>query len=185
MPLNSCPISWFTKENFTQKQHFGFLDGMDQKTLSTDAEPETSSISTVARHRVNQNFCLHQQAGKGLPEASRPRNQIIRSWLYGLGWVRSRRDCPGGSAGKNPPAMREAQVPSLGWAGPLKKKWRATPVFLPGESQGQRSLAGYGPWNHRVKHDWAIRIIKPTTISFRFISIGDLEIGNGNNDFLI
>ena len=24
--------------------------------------------------------------------------------------------------------------------------WQPTPVFLPGESHGQRSLAGYGPW---------------------------------------
>ena len=24
-----------------------------------------------------------------------------------------------------------------------------TPVFLPGESHGQRSLAGYGPWSHK------------------------------------
>ena len=23
-----------------------------------------------------------------------------------------------------------------------------TPVFLPGESHGQRSLVGYGPWGH-------------------------------------
>ena len=27
-------------------------------------------------------------------------------------------------------------------------------VFLPGKSQGQRSLAGYSPWSHkRVGHD--------------------------------
>ena len=29
---------------------------------------------------------------------------------------------------------------------PLKKKWQSTPVFLPGESHGQRSLADYSPW---------------------------------------
>ena len=28
-----------------------------------------------------------------------------------------------------------------------------TPVFLPGESCGQRSLGGYRPWGHRVGHD--------------------------------
>ena len=27
-------------------------------------------------------------------------------------------------------------------------KWQPTPVFLPGESHGQRSLAGHGPWGH-------------------------------------
>ena len=29
---------------------------------------------------------------------------------------------------------------------PWRKKWQHTPVFLPGESHGQRSLVGYGPW---------------------------------------
>ena len=29
------------------------------------------------------------------------------------------------------------------------------PVFFPGESHGQRSLAGYIPWGRRVGHDWA------------------------------
>ena len=27
--------------------------------------------------------------------------------------------------------------------------WQPTPVFLPGESQGQRSLAGNSPWGHK------------------------------------
>ena len=29
---------------------------------------------------------------------------------------------------------------------PWRRKWQLTPVFLPGKSQGQRSLAGYSPW---------------------------------------
>ena len=34
------------------------------------------------------------------------------------------------------------------WVGktPWRRKWQPTPVFLPGKSHGQRSLAGYGPW---------------------------------------
>ena len=28
-------------------------------------------------------------------------------------------------------------------------QWQPTPVFLFGESRGQRSLAGYSPWGHR------------------------------------
>ena len=27
-----------------------------------------------------------------------------------------------------------------------RRKWQPTPVFLPGESHGQRSLVGYNPW---------------------------------------
>ena len=29
---------------------------------------------------------------------------------------------------------------------PLRRAEQLTPVFLPGESHGQRSLAGYSPW---------------------------------------
>ena len=33
------------------------------------------------------------------------------------------------------------------WVGkiPWRRKWQPTPIFLPGESHGQRSLAGYSP----------------------------------------
>ena len=42
--------------------------------------------------------------------------------------------------------MRETQVQSLVWEDPLEKGWLPTPVFLPGESLGQKSLVGYSPW---------------------------------------
>ena len=37
------------------------------------------------------------------------------------------------------------------WPGkiPWRKKWQLTPVFLPGKHHGQRSLAGYRPWDHK------------------------------------
>ena len=31
---------------------------------------------------------------------------------------------------------------------PLRRKWQPTPVFLPGESHGQRSWVGYSLWGH-------------------------------------
>ena len=34
------------------------------------------------------------------------------------------------------------------------RKWQPTPVFLPGEPNGQRSLVGYTPRGHSVRHDW-------------------------------
>ena len=42
------------------------------------------------------------------------------------------------------------------WVGkiPWRRKWQCTPVFLPGESNGQRSLVGYNPWDFRVRQDW-------------------------------
>ena len=53
--------------------------------------------------------------------------QTAKSWLIRLQYRRSR---------FNP------------WIGkiPWRRKWQPTPLFLPGKSHGQRSLAGYSPW---------------------------------------
>ena len=41
------------------------------------------------------------------------------------------------------------QVRSLGREDPLEKGMTTHPVFLPGESHGQRNLAGDSPWGHK------------------------------------
>ena len=58
------------------------------------------------------------------------------------------------------------RVSSLGWEGPLEKGMAPPtpalqPVFLPGESPGQRRLVVYSPWGHRVRHNWAHVRCKP------------------------
>ena len=57
---------------------------------------------------------------------------------------------------KNLPHKRCQFYPGAGKI-PWKRAWPPTPIFLPGESHGQRSLVGYIPWRHkRVRHDWAL-----------------------------
>ena len=61
-------------------------------------------------------------------------------------WV----DFPGGWAVNNPPANAgdagfDPWVRKIPW----RRKWPPTPVFLPGKSSGQRSLAGYSPRGHK------------------------------------
>ena len=51
---------------------------------------------------------------------------------------------------KNLPAMRETQVHSMGQEDPLEKGIVPAPVFLPEKSHGQRSLAGFSSWSHKV-----------------------------------
>ena len=46
------------------------------------------------------------------------------------------------------------QVKSLGQKDPLAEG--SHPVFLPGETYGQRSTAGYNPRGCRVRHDLAM-----------------------------
>ena len=47
---------------------------------------------------------------------------------------------------KNLPAVRRPEFNP--WVGkvPWRRAWQPSPVFLPGEVHGQRSLAGYSPW---------------------------------------
>ena len=57
---------------------------------------------------------------------------------------------PGNSDGKE--FFQECRRPRFDpWVGkiPWRMEWQPTPVFLPGESHGQRSLVGYSPWNHK------------------------------------
>jgi len=42
--------------------------------------------------------------------------------------------------------ISEIQVPFLVRKVPWRRAWQPTPVFLSGDSLGQRSLAGYSPW---------------------------------------
>jgi len=59
---------------------------------------------------------------------------------------------PGGFVIKNPLPVQEMQGMQIHpWSGcrkiPWRRKWQPTPVFLSGKSHGQRSLAGYSPWD--------------------------------------
>ena len=62
---------------------------------------------------------------------------------------------PGGADGKECASQCHCKRPkrhgfSL-WVGkiPWRRAWQPTPVFLPGESYGQRSLVDYCPWGHK------------------------------------
>ena len=59
---------------------------------------------------------------------------------------------PGGASGKEPGCQCRRSIkhgfnPQVGKA-PWRRAWQPTPVFLPGESHGQRSLASYSLQGH-------------------------------------
>ena len=60
---------------------------------------------------------------------------------------------PGAASGKEPTCQcrRLKRGEFYPWVGkiPWRKAWQPTPVFLPGESHGQRSLVGYSPQGHK------------------------------------
>ena len=61
--------------------------------------------------------------------------------------------------------MTETQVRSLSWKDPLEKGVTTTPVFLPGESHGQRSLMGYNPWGCK-ESDMTERLTLSLSLSY-------------------
>ena len=58
---------------------------------------------------------------------------------------------------QNLPAMQETGLNPWVRKIPWRREWQSTPVFLPGKSHRQRSLAGYSPWG-RKKSDTTKRL---------------------------
>ena len=81
----------------------------------------------------------------------------------------------GGSDGKES-AGKETQIQSLGWEDPLgwfsdswRREWLLTPVFLPGESHGERSLVGYSSWSRKELDmtEWLTLFKKPKELNWK------------------
>ena len=71
----------------------------------------------------------------------------------------------------NLPAMWETRVWSLGLEYPPKERILPTPVFLPGEFHGQRSLVGYSPWHYKELDMTERLTFSLSTQFFHFIRI--------------
>ena len=76
---------------------------------------------------------------------------------------------------KNPPAMRETWVRSLGWEINPLEKGKPTWVFWPGEFHGQ-SMGSL-----RVRHNWATF----TTLKKNLIQLPNTKCNEGKNSFLL
>ena len=74
---------------------------------------------------------------------------------------------PGDSDGKESACSEGDQGFSL-WVGriPWRREWQPTPVFLPGESRGQRSLEGYNEWGHK-ESDMTERLTLPLSFPLK------------------
>ena len=78
------------------------------------------------------------------------------------GGVKSARDFPGSASGKEL-ACQSRRCKTLGfnpWVKeiPWRRAWQPTPVFLPGESHGQKGLVGYGLWGRKESQTWLKRL---------------------------
>ena len=81
-----------------------------------------------------------------------------RQFFHGLGWwgigfgmiqahyIYCALDFPDGSDGKE--SVCKGRPGFAPWVGKIlrRREWHPTPIFLPGESHGQRNLGVYSPW---------------------------------------
>ena len=77
---------------------------------------------------------------------------------------------PGGTSGKEPTCQCR-RCNRLGfdpWVGkiPWRSAWQTTPVFMPGESHGQRSLVGSSPWGPKESDMTERLTLHNTALSF-------------------
>ena len=72
--------------------------------------------------------------------------------------------------------MQDTQVRSLDWEDPWRRDWLPTPVSLPGESHGQRSLVGYSPRGHRESDMTFTPPQEAVTCGHTFIPVYKTEI---------
>ena len=85
---------------------------------------------------------------------------VAKTWTWLSNWTELMADIGlRGGAGVKEPACQcrrckrhrfDPWVRKILW----KRAWQSTPIFLLGKSHRQRSLAGYSPWDCRVRHNW-------------------------------
>ena len=79
-----------------------------------------------------------------------PKTQFLSNHCWGwvgdgIRWITVLGALIGGSVGKE--SANAGVAEDVSWMKiPWRRAWQPTPAFLPGDSHGQRSLAGYSPW---------------------------------------
>ena len=106
-----------------------------------------STVSVPGRHR--QDHCFPYMA-KSLWMVCSHFVLKWKTWLFcccKLAWPRGFLGFPGGASGKEPSflCMRHKRCRYDPWVRKIlwRRAWQHSPVFLPGESHGQRSLVDY------------------------------------------
>ena len=92
-------------------------------------------------------LCQKTRESRDFPGGPVVKNPVVKPPLF------HSRGFPGGATGKEPTwqcrRCKRRRFDPWVWKIPWRRAWQPTPVFLPGESHGQRSLMGYSPIGHK------------------------------------
>ena len=162
VPFSSCPQSLPASESFPTSQLFAWGGQSTGVSALTSFLPKKSqgwsplewtgwiSLQAKGLSRVFSNTTVQKHQFFGAQPSSQS-NSHIHTW--------PQEKFPGGASGKEPACQcrRHERCGFDPWVRkiPWNRKWQPTPVFLPGGSHGQRSLAGYNPiGSQRIQQDW-------------------------------
>ena len=121
-----------------------FVAGLQRLHLNTALLISLRTQQNTKRLYGTKRNCTYAQLGQILDkrhkETKKPNSHSEAPGAKAEGWEHSRVPC-------NPPHT----TPSKAWVRktPWRREWPPTPVFLPGEFRGWRSLVGYSPWGHK------------------------------------
>ena len=176
---------WFLLITWNFLVSFSYLN--DWKRLLLEFSRETETIRYI--ENMERKFyweigskIVEVQESYDLPSAKwglreNGRVVLIQSWR-----IKSRakdiKGFPGDTVVKNMHQCRRCRKHGQDtWVGkiPWRRKWQQTPVFLPGESHGQRSLTGYSPWGniesdvtgHKDIKSQVMKFWKPGALMFK------------------
>ena len=77
--------------------------------------------------------------------------------------------------------MQETWVQSLGWEDPLEEEMATIPVFLPGESHGQRSLLGYSLGGHQESDTAELLTLSLSKVNMYILKFFDFKFHFSSN----
>ena len=125
------------------------LDKSPNSTISSFFICKVDSQIVIPRRAVERSKCIYIVKGQNhaLHLVTLCNSIISFYWLYCIFlFLHSSLGFPGGATGKEPTCQcrrhkRRGFDPWV-WKIPWRRAWQPTPVFLPAESHGQRSLAG-------------------------------------------
>ena len=117
-----------------------------------------------------QYSCLENPMDRGAQQAIA--HGVTKSWTWLKQFSILLQCFPVGTSGKEHicQCRRLKRCRFNPWVGkiPRRRKWQPILVFMPGKFHRPRRLAGYSPWSHRIRHDWATNTHTHTYTSTHF-----------------
>ena len=134
---------------------------------------------------VSEDWICSPSRGSAMNAGCGPAEEVIcRVHIFfqipkGTHWREVVKGFPGGISGKEPASQcrRHKRCRFNPWVRkiPWRRQWQPTPVFLPGESHGQRSLVGYSPWCLKESDMTSLDVVWPTCPSLFIFNFKMME----------